>query len=226
VKAASAEPERHSTRESGMDWVGMNILARAGIGGGVMLGSPAMLEHTPLTFHRTLSCLSRRGRGQLRTLLVAAAAALAMSSTGCASLVDGDHDISVDFLVVPVNGTFFGWTEITVDENIDTVSSAKLDGVVLQVEKPANIPDLSFLQNLTGTAVTSTARTVVVQQTSFPKGVQTVELQLVYYADLHPLFENQNTIRIDWTGSTNPSFTDWPAGGIWVQGNVQVELEE
>ena len=53
--------------------------------------------------------------------------------------------------------------------------------------------------------MTPTARTLVVQQTSFPAGEQIVEfLKLVYYGDMHALFENQNTIRIDWTGSTNP----------------------
>jgi hypothetical protein len=202
----------------------LNVAERAGIEGWVMLRSPTMLQRTPLTLNNAPILLSRG----LRVLAVAAAAALALASTGCSTLIDGTHDITMDFPVEPMNGAFFGWSEVTLQENIDTVSSALLYGVTLQVEKPAGIPDLTFLQSLSGTAVTPTARTLVVQQTSFPKGESTVELKLVYYGDLHPLFKDQYTIRIDWTGETNPSYTDWPTDGtgIWVLGDVTVDLQE
>ena len=67
-----------------------------------MLRSTPMLDRTPLTLTDTLSHLSRSGR----PLAVAAAAALALSTTGCGAVVDGTHDITMDFPVQPVNGTF------------------------------------------------------------------------------------------------------------------------
>jgi hypothetical protein len=177
-----------------------------------------MLDHTRLGLMHTLS------PSFSRALVVAAAAALGLAGTGCAALIDGTHDVTMDFLVEPAGGSFHGWTQVTLDQDINTVSSAVLDGVTLQVEKPAGIADLSFLASLTGTAVTPTARTAVVTQTDFPKGQQIVTLNLLYYGDLHPLFQDDHTIRIDWDGAIDPSFTAWPSGGIWVQGDVQIDL--
>jgi hypothetical protein len=149
-------------------------------------------------------------------------AALALASTGCGSVVSGEHSQSFNFLVNPVPGgtSFSGWTNINVAGNINSVGPADLWGVTLGVQSPPEA-DLSFMSTLAGSAMGTTVATL----NSFPAGEQTANMTIVYLGDLHPLFQDSSTIHIIWTGTTNPAFTAWPSGGIWVQGNVTINVQ-
>jgi hypothetical protein len=162
------------------------------------------------------------GRAMLR-LGVAVAAVLGLSTGGCSAVESGEHEQHVSFLVVPQGGTFSGWTDITLGEDIDQFGSAELWGVTLSVMTPPTVTDLSFFSTLTATAKGTTVAT----QSEFPRGAPSVDLHLDYLGDLHPLFESQTEIRITWTGSLNPAFNAWPAdnAGIWVQGEVVINLD-
>ncbi len=141
---------------------------------------------------------------------------------GCSN---GEHDATFHFLVYPgPDANFTGWTEITLGVDINSVGTAVLYGVTLTVKPPSTLPDLSFLSTLTGQADNNGTLTKIVSCDSFPAGQPSVDLDIDYYGDLHPLFMNSNTIRIDWSGSTNPSFTAWPSGGIWMQGDVVINV--
>jgi hypothetical protein len=160
------------------------------------------------------------------TFSLGVAALLALGATGCSSVVDGEHDTTIHFLVEPASdGSFNGWTDITLDGDISSVGTTNLWGVTLQVEQPSTVPDLTFLSTLTGQAVTSTASTTVVTQDMFPRNQTTVSLDVDYLGDLHPLFESSNEIHLVWTGTTNPAFTAWPSGGIWVQGDIRINVQ-
>jgi hypothetical protein len=156
-----------------------------------------------------------------RRILCLGVAALALTSMSCGSVISGEHSQSFNFLVEPhSDGTFSGWTNIHVAGNINSVGTTVLYGVTLSVQSPPEA-DLSFLSTLTGEAMGTTVATL----NSFPPGQQTANMTIVYLGDLHPLFEDSSTIHIVWTGSTNPAFTAWPQGGIWVQGNVVINVE-
>lgn len=155
-----------------------------------------------------------------------AAAALALSSSGCISIL-GVQDTEVEFQIVPQkSGKFFGWTEITL-EGADTgdANRATLVAVTLDVTKPEGTADLSFLQNVIGETVTETERTLVVEGSEFPRGEQAMPLKVVYDGDIRPLFKTPETIRIEWTGATNPAFTSWPADGFTVRARVKIDVE-
>ena len=161
-------------------------------------------------------------------MVLSALALLALGATGCGSTLSGNQDTTVHFLVEPdlSTQTFNGWTQITVDGNINSVGVANLYGVELGLETPsATVTDLSFLSTLTGQAADGTTLTTVAHLDSFPKGEPTVSLHVDYLGDLHPLFETSSMIRIDWTGTVNPAFTAWPTGGIWLQGTVVINIQ-
>jgi hypothetical protein len=147
-----------------------------------------------------------------------------LATTGCGAIA-GEHDQSIDFLVLPnaSDHSFNGWTDITVGADVSSVGVTNLYGVTLAVKSPSTVTDLTFLSTLTGTA----AGTPVAHLDSFPRDQTTVSMHVDYLGDLRPLFENSNTIRIVWTGQANPAFTDWPAGntGIWVEGDVFVNIQ-
>jgi hypothetical protein len=157
-----------------------------------------------------------------KVLLTAATLALALSTTGCSS---GLQDATFHFLVEPANGTFNGWTEITLGVDITTVGPATLAGCSLQLKPPATLPDLTFLSTLQGAADTGEMVTPVVSLDSFPPGQPSVALNLLYSGDLHPLFMDAHTIKLDWTGATNPAFTAWPTGGFWMEGDVEISVQ-
>jgi len=146
-----------------------------------------------------------------------------LGATGCTS---GEHDQSFTFLVAPAtDGSFTGWTDIKLGVDISSIGPTQLWGVSLGMRPPAPVPDLTFLATLVGKAETSTAETQVVHLDSFPKGQTTVDLDIDYTGDLHPLFMTDNEIRIDWSGTTNPDFEAWPAGGIWMQGDIVINVD-
>jgi hypothetical protein len=159
-------------------------------------------------------------------LSLGVAAIVAFGATGCGAAIDGEHDTSINFLVEPQSdGSFWGWTDITVGADINSVGTANLWGVTLSVEKPATVTDLTFFSTLTGQAVTPAATTTVATLDTFPRDQTTVSMNVVYLGDLHPLFESSNEIRLVWTGTVNPAFTAWPTGGIWVQGDVRINVQ-
>jgi hypothetical protein len=144
---------------------------------------------------------------------------------GCTA-VAGDLDADAKFLVKPKgDATFFGWSEITIEQDATSVEQATLRAVTLEVLEPAEITDLGFLQGVAGEVVTSTERTRAVEKTKMPEGERVVPLDILYEGDLRSFFEDGHTIRIEWAGSTNPSFTAWPTEGIWIRAHIIVHVE-
>jgi hypothetical protein len=159
-------------------------------------------------------------------LSAAAFAAFALSTSGCAALISGDQDADASFIIDPhSDGTFWGWTEITVGADINSVGPATLTALTIEVDKPEGYPDLNFLSSLKAETVTSTARTTVATLDRFPAGEQALVMNIVYQGDLHPLFKTNDTIRIEWSGTTNPAFTDWPAGGFSIKADVKINIQ-
>jgi len=158
-------------------------------------------------------------------LAMIVSAALAMGATGCASLA-GEQEAEARFVVGPrSDGSFFGWTEITLSENANEANRATLTSVRIDLEDPTVAPDMTFIVNVLGEAVTPEERTTLVDQPRMPAGERPVGLDVVYKDDLRPLFPDGYTIRIEWTGQTNPAFTNWPEGGIGVKVVAKVDIE-
>lgn len=173
--------------------------------------------------HRILN--SVYGRGASRGALILSGALLALSSGGCASVV-GEQDADAKFLVLPTkDGTFFGWSEITIEEDASSVSGATLRAVTVEVLEPSSVPDMGFVKGVLGEVVTSKERVRGVEKSPMPAGERVVPLDIVYTGDLRSFFEDGHTIRIEWTGSTNPSFTAWPKDGIWIRAHIIVAVE-
>jgi len=161
----------------------------------------------------------------MRSFTLVATALLALSGSGCASIV-GVQDVVVDFQVIPSGGgSFHGWSEITTAQDTSSVNRATLLAVTLDVERPEGTPDLTFLKTMKGEAVNGAQRTLVATDKGFPSGEQAVTLDVKYHDDLRPLFKTPNTIRLEWTGQVNPAFTAWPADGFWVRGQIKVDIE-
>jgi hypothetical protein len=165
-------------------------------------------------------------RGVLRVGAVAIVA-IAAPASGCAALLDGVHDASATFPVIPFDGTFHGWTDMTLDQDISSVGTTTLVAVTLTLDATSGPPDFSFLDSLTGSAAAPSGPVVVATLNPVPRGEQAVVMNVVYTGDLHPLFEDAHTIRINWTGATNPAYTGWPAGGqgFQVTADVQVDVQ-
>lgn len=164
-------------------------------------------------------------RSSLLSLSTIAAAVFALSTSGCTAVFGGQNDTNVTFpLDRKPDSTFWAWNEITVSQDINSVTSATLLGVTLKIDAPAGA-DFSFLQSLKGETVTPTGRTTVVTLDEIPKGAQFVVMKVQYSGDLHPLFKDNHTIRIEWTGATNPAFAPWPEGGFTVNADIQIDVE-
>ncbi|HRI65928.1 MAG TPA: hypothetical protein PK156_16890 [Polyangium sp.] len=152
------------------------------------------------------------------------ALSLTAGSFGCSSVVS-EYDVDANFTVSPkIDGTFFWWNEITLDNDVNSYGSAHLGFVRLDVKPPAE--DLTFLSAVTGEAVTSTERTKIVSQSPFPKGEPDVILDLAYTGDVRPFFEDGRKVRLEWTGQTNPKFLAWPPGGIEVAVKARLVLDD
>jgi hypothetical protein len=158
------------------------------------------------------------------SVLFAAALASALS-TGCAGLA-GEEEVESGFPVRPTpDGSFFGWTEITISADANDAERATLVSARLDVADPSQASDLSFLRTLKGEVVLDTERTLVVDEDSFPKGERPVGLNIVYGGDLRPFFKDGHTIRLEWTGLIDPSFSPWPAEGIDCKVSAKVDVE-
>jgi hypothetical protein len=144
--------------------------------------------------------------------------------TGCASIA-GEQSAETKFLVAPHgDGSFWGWSEITIEQDANSVDGAKLNAVTVEPMDEAVASDMTFVQSVLGEAVTSTARTKVVEQPSMPPGERLVSMGIVHEGDLRGFFEDGHTIRVEWSGQTNPSYP-WPAEGIWIRVRVFVQIE-
>jgi len=149
---------------------------------------------------------------------------VALGSMGCASIV-GQQDVDASFTVSPkADGTYFWFNEIELSEDVNSYGVARLGFVRVDAQPPAK--DLTFLSMVKGEAVTSTARTLIAKKDSMPKGEPNVVLDMVHEGDIRPFFEDGRTVRIEWTGTTNPNFTDWPEGGITVNVKARIVLDE
>lgn len=158
--------------------------------------------------------------------LAAACIALA-AGTGCSAVV-GDQEIDTIFRVAPgSNGTFFGWSEVSIDEDPNQVDSAKIGWCTLIAEDPPNA-DLTFIQTVTGESVTPEGRTPLASKTEFPPQESEVPLDIVYLDDIRGFFvptDDRYRIRIEWTGNTNPAFTNWPENGFKIRVTALIEID-
>lgn len=171
--------------------------------------------------------LMRRGlRRALLPLGFATAAAFGLSTSGCIAVLGGMHETTLTFpLEKKANiDAFWAWNEITVDQDITSVDSARLVSVNLKISAPPG-QDFSFLRTLQGEAVTSSGRTLVAKLDNVPPGEPAISMAIMHTGDLHPLFRDAHTIRLEWTGATNPAFTAWPAEGFTVEVTVTIDIQ-
>ncbi len=149
---------------------------------------------------------------------------LSAGSFGCSSVIS-EYDVDADFTVSPkIDGTFFWWNEITLDNDVSSYGNVHLGFVRLDVMPPGE--DLTFLSSVVGEAVTSKERTTIVSQSPMPKGEPNVILNLTYDGDIRPFFEDGRTVRLEWTGQTNPQFLAWPPGGLKVAVKARLVLDD
>jgi hypothetical protein len=161
----------------------------------------------------------------LRACSAAAPLALCLASAGCADLIAGKHETEARFTVGPVgDGSFYGWSEITVSEDPNDAGRATIFAATMELEDPSQATDMTFILSVSGEAVTSTERTLVVQKSPVPPNETLVEFDILHHDDIRPFFEDR-TVRFEWKGQTNPAFTAWPEGGIGVKVKVGVEIE-
>jgi hypothetical protein len=169
----------------------------------------------------------RAGRRRiLDTALFLATAALGVSASSC-SIFYGEHDVTVHFLAKPGgSGSFSGWSEINIDQDVSAVDSATLLAVTLSVEKPASVTDLTFMSSLKGSVKGADGQPVlIVSLDKFPRGEAAVSMNVLYSGNLKPLFKDPHTIRINWEGAANPAYTNWPPDGIWVNSSIKIDVE-
>jgi hypothetical protein len=156
----------------------------------------------------------------MKALLMVAA----VTAAGCGS-VAGEQDFDASLTVTPkADGTFFWWTEVTLDQDVNSFGSAHLQFVRLDVVPPAQ--DLTFLADVKGEAVTPSQRTALVSKQGMPKDELTVILDVLYDGDIRPFFTDEgHKVRVEWTGRTNPAFNAWPKDGITVNVKVRIRLD-
>lgn len=191
-----------------------------------------MLSFRPMLSHPQPS----RRSFLIHTLSLATAAGLAIAGSGCAAIA-GVQDAEFRFNIEPqaqMLGSFFWWTELTINYDTSSLQRATLLSATVDVEEPKGTGDLSFLQDVEGTAVVETMPapvppTVIATGDKFPRGEQAVIMKVQYHGDLRPFFtvdaDGGHTIRIEWRGHLNPAFTQWPATGYTVRARVKISVE-
>ena len=159
-----------------------------------------------------------------RAVLAATSLAALALLTSC-SFVAGQHDATTKFLVSPqANGTFWGWSEITISQDADSVDGATLQFARLELPEDSTAEDLTFMQGVLAEVVTPDERVAVAKKDQFPEGEPYVPLDLLYDGDLRGFFTDGHTVRIEWTGSRNPA-VPIPEEGYWVTVRVRVNVE-
>lgn len=162
----------------------------------------------------------RLGLSGAAAALLAPLSAFAPALTGCAALL-GEEDIDAWFLLIPrSDGSFFGWTEFTLSSAPGPDDEALLRRVVLRA--PATAGDLRFLRQVTGEAVRREERTLLVTGSDFPAQDTLAPLDVVHEGGLSGFFDG-DTLRIEWSGSVDPSFPI-PAEGIRIDATVTIEV--
>jgi hypothetical protein len=153
-------------------------------------------------------------------------ACLILGSLGCADLVSGKHEQEARFTVGPAGDkSYAGWSEITVGEDVNSAGRSTVFAATMELEDPAAATDMTFIQDVIGEAVTGETRTLMVKKSPVPANTMPVAFDIVHTDDIRPLFRDGHTIRIEWEGQTNPSFTAWPPDGIGVKIKIGVEIE-
>lgn len=156
--------------------------------------------------------------------MVAVMAVLSAPMLGC-GVISGQYDATTEFLVNPhANGTYNGWSEITISQDTSSVKGASLQFARLELPDDSPADDLTFMQDVYGELVTDTERTPVAEKDTMPEGEGTVILDLLYHGDLKRFFPDGHTVRMEWKGSRNPEVTI-PDGGLWVTVRVRVNVE-
>ncbi len=165
-----------------------------------------------------------RSYARVPRAVLAATLLAALPFTGCA-FIAGQHDATTEFLVAPqANGTFWGWSEITISQDASSVKGATLQFARLELPDDSAAEDLTFLQNITAEVVTPDQRQPVAKMETFPDGESIVPLDLLYDGDLRGFFADGHTIRIEWTGARNPA-VEIPPDGYWVTVRIRVNVE-
>lgn len=150
---------------------------------------------------------------------------LAWPTIGCASAVD-EAMAETKFLAKPkADTTFWGWSEITTDQDVNSVEKVTLRAITIEPLDAPSVPDMTFLLNLTGEAVNGESREKIVEQNGMPPGERLVKLNVVYEDDVRKFFQDGKKIRAEWTGATHPLFSAWPPDGIWIRVRVYVNIE-
>ncbi|WP_437732373.1 hypothetical protein [Sorangium sp. So ce1335] len=155
-------------------------------------------------------------------------ASLALGASACASVI-GDHEAETKFLVKPTTqSTFSGWSEVSVSQDPNSVDGAKLRFIRLEA-RDNNVPDLTFIKNITAEAVVDDVPTVVARKTKMPAGERIVPLDRVYHDDIRKFFyedpENGGyTVHVEWRGEIDLT-KKIPPEGVWMKVIVSVSVE-
>lgn len=156
--------------------------------------------------------------------MIAAVALLCLPATSC-SVIAGQYDATTEFLVNPhADGTYYGWSEITISQDASSVKGATLQFARLELPDDSPSDDLTFMQDVYGELVTDTERVPVAEKKTMPEGEGTVILDLLYHGDLKRFFPDGHTVRMEWKGSRNPAVAI-PDGGLWVTVRVRVNVD-
>lgn len=168
--------------------------------------------------------------GRARRALIAATTIAALSNVGC-NFIAGEHDAETWFIVDPrADGTFFGWSTITIQQDAREVEDAELVFARLELPEGSEAEDLSFIRNVLAEVVIldddgkRKEWAPVAEKDDFPKGQPSVPLDLVFEGDLRHYFPDGHTIRIEWSGERNPE-VEIPEGGAKVMVNIRVKVE-
>jgi hypothetical protein len=142
---------------------------------------------------------------------------------GCDGITTGVKEADAQFTVLPVPGsfTYYAWTEITIQQDAQSVNRATLNALTLETISPADTPNLTYLQSVSGAIKSGDEEIPAAQITSFPEEESAVTADILYKDDLRPFFADGHTIHIDWQGNVNPSYPI-PAEGIVVGAHVFV----
>jgi len=165
----------------------------------------------------------------LGRLAMVGMAALALSNSGCATLV-GEQDVDGHFRVVPrEDGSFFGWTELGIGVDPDSVSKATLIRGFLEARGGAQ--DLTFIDLVTAEIVVPEPDThqEVAVGSDFPVLDTLGPMDVTFHDDLRPFAfvdpdGDGHRIRIEWRGMVDPN-ADIPEDGYEVGVLITIDVE-
>lgn len=146
----------------------------------------------------------------------------ALGVVSCASLL-GEETIDAWFVVGEGGaGPFHGWNTITLPGEAGEDDVAELRRVELIA--PSTTNDVRFVLNVLSETVLPTGeRTPLAQGQGFPENQPVATLDILYRDNLRPFFADGKSIRIEWTGNTDPAYP-YPPEGLRVDVAVTVEI--